>query len=73
MAGAGATAAVGTTRAGLDAGRGRSTGGAGGRQTRNSEPAPSLLSTSMRPPIALTMPWQIARPRPVPRPLRRAE
>ena len=35
---------------------------------RNVEPSPTLLSTSIAPPCALTMPWLTDKPRPVPLP-----
>src|SRR5262249_29946226 len=39
-----------------------------GRAVRNVAPVPGALSTSMRPPCAVTTPWLIASPRPVPLP-----
>jgi hypothetical protein len=43
-------------------------GGSSGRYTRNVEPSPGLLSTSITPPCASTMPWLTDSPRPVPLP-----
>ena len=42
--------------------------GMSGRITRKVVPAPTAVSTSMRPPWSATMPWAMARPSPVPCP-----
>src|SRR5688500_19790047 len=39
-----------------------------GRQTVNVEPAPGALVTATRPPLCVTMPYTVDRPRPVPLP-----
>jgi len=44
-------------------------GAASGRTSSTRVPWPTSLSTSMRPPWVVMMPWQTARPRPVPTPL----
>ena len=50
--------------------RGEGLGGLGGRGRRTVKrvPLPGSLSTRMWPPLWWTMPWTVARPRPVPLP-----
>ena len=45
---------------------GPATAAASGRKTRKVLPFPGALSTVMKPPLLLTMPWTAARPRPRP-------
>src|SRR5262249_51782576 len=42
--------------------------GSRGRKTRNTDPAPTVLCTSIAPPCARTMPWLTDSPSPVPLP-----
>ena len=61
----------GATAGRIDAVRDTAAGrtGAMGRVTRMVVPSPTLLSTAMAPPMLVTISWQTARPRPVPRPM----